>query len=393
MAHHPTPPKTILIVEDDGITAARIEDILSDRGYATTSVGSGEEAVALAKHSPPDLALMDIHLYPEMDGVTAAEQIRAIGDTPVIFLTAYSDDALLRRARATAPHGYLIKPVRDRELLATLEMALYKHETDRQIQAERERLAAERREMEKQRHYSQKMESLGIMAGAMAHHFNNLLSVILGHTEMLQSDPATPPSLQNSLNEILKAGTRAGEIIEQMMIFRGQFPWKRRAVNLTDLVREIWPMVEWSAGPRVALHRDLDGALPTALLDPHRIQQVVISLTANAAEAIGDEGGQITVRTGRLMLHPSDPDLSESLRPEGSGPDPCIFLSVTDTGEGMDEQTRKKIFDPFFTTRFQGRGLGLSAVLGIVRGHGGTVKVLSRPGSGTTVQILFPEAV
>ncbi len=121
--------KKILIVEDDGITAARITDVLSERGYAATSVGSGEEALAAAAAAPPDLTLMDVHLSREMDGVTTAERIRAIRDMPIIFLTAYSDDALLQRAKTAAPDGYLIKPVRARELLATLEMALYRHET------------------------------------------------------------------------------------------------------------------------------------------------------------------------------------------------------------------------------------------------------------------------
>lgn len=120
--------KTILVVENDGIAAARITDALSSRGYLTQTAGSGEEAIAAVAASQPDLTLMDVHLSGEMDGVTAAQHIHAISDIPIVFLTAYSDDALLQRAKSTTPHGYLIKPVRDRELLATLEMALCRHE-------------------------------------------------------------------------------------------------------------------------------------------------------------------------------------------------------------------------------------------------------------------------
>jgi len=381
-------PKKILIVEDDGIIASRIADVLSDRGYAATSVASGEEAVAAATEAPPDLTLMDVHLSRKMDGVTAAERIRAVRDIPVVFLTAFSDDALLQRAKQAAPHGYLIKPVRDRELLATLEMALYKHETDQRIQKERERMEAERRELAERLQAIQKMESLGTMAGAVAHHFNNLLSVILGHTEMIQSDPAADPGLQHSLNEILKAGLRAREITRRILIYRGKFPVTAGAVDLSALVREMWPMIQIAAGPKATFRRELDDALPAASLDPDRVRQVLVNLTANAAEAIGDGPGTITVRTGSLRADASF--FSEPYHSDAAGPGRYVFLSVTDTGEGMDPETRKKIFDPFFTTRFQGRGLGLPAVLGIARAHDGGVKVLSRPGSGTTIQVLFP---
>lgn len=384
------PQKQILIVENDGIIASRIADVLTDRGYAARSAASGEEAVAAAKAAPPDLTLMDIHLSREMDGVTAAERIRAIHDAPVVFLTAFSDDALLQRAKRASPHGFLIKPVRDRELLATLEIALYKHETDQRLQREREKIEAERRELAERLQYVRKMESLGTMGGAVAHHFNNLLSVILGHTEMIQYDPATDPSLQKALNEILKAGMRAREIIQEILVHQGKFPVRAGSVNLSELAREMWPMIETAAGRRADLRRELDDGLPRAALDPDRVRQAVVHLVSNAAEAIGDGPGTITVRTGALQADASF--FSEPYQSDRAVPGPYVFVSVADTGEGMAPEIREKIFDPFFTTRFQGRGLGLPAVLGIARAHGGGVKVVSRPGSGTTIQVLFPAA-
>src|SRR5512143_1739028 len=138
-----TTPKRILIAEDDGIIAARLQSILTKMGYIVPAVvASGEEALRRAAEAPPDLALMDIRLAGDIDGIQAGGQMHARWGTPLIYLTAYMDDSLLQRARATEPYGYLVKPIQDRELRATIEIALYRHRTDRQLRESEERYRA-----------------------------------------------------------------------------------------------------------------------------------------------------------------------------------------------------------------------------------------------------------
>jgi PAS domain S-box-containing protein len=249
--------------------------------------------------------------------------------------------------------------------------------------AEAERLAFERRLLE-----TQKLESLGVLAGGIAHDFNNLLMGVLGNASLALMDLPPESPAEYSLHQIEDAARRAAELTRQMLAYAGKGQFVVQPIDLNAIVEEMSRLAHVSFGKSVALQRRLDQDLPLVEADAAQMRQVVMNLVINASEAIGDAAGTITLTTGVQRLTSAylastylAPDL-----PSGS----YIYLEVADTGNGMDAATLARIFEPFFTTRFTGRGLGLSAVLGIVRGHRGALQVRSEPGRGTTFTIFLP---
>ena len=255
----------------------------------------------------------------------------------------------------------------------------------------RKRAERERRALEEKIQKTQKLESLGVLAGGIAHDFNNLLMGILGNADLalLRMPPESPgrPNVQ----AIDTAAQRAADLTNQLLAYSGAGRFVVERVDLNRLVEETAGLLRTVISKKVVLRFALAPDLPPVEADATQIRQVVMNLITNASEAIEDRNGMVTVSTGVLeadRAYLSGTYLDESL-PEGR----YVYLEVSDTGCGMDEETRARIFDPFFTTKFTGRGLGLAAVLGIVRGHGGAIKVYSEPGRGTSVKVLLPEAL
>ena len=235
---------------------------------------------------------------------------------------------------------------------------------------------------------SQKLESLGVLAGGIAHDFNNLLSGILGGASLALMDlPPDSPAV-DWLHKIEESTLRAADLCRQMLAYAGKGQLSVRSLDLSRLIREMGHLLETSVSKKTALVYDFAEGLPAIEADATQLRQVVLNLITNASEAIRHESGTVTVRTGLTECNRKtliESYLGDEL-PEGS----YVFLEVTDTGTGMDEKTREKIFNPFFTTKFTGRGLGLSAVLGIVRSHKGTIRVTSEAGKGSTFTVFFP---
>ena len=257
-----------------------------------------------------------------------------------------------------------------------------------QVDAQEERQALERKVLQ-----AQKLESLGVLAGGIAHDFNNLLQAIMGYAEIGALDlPEDHPSA-DSLDQIQQAAHRASELTAQMLAFSGQGHFRLAAVNLSREVEGMAQLMQSSISKRVSLEMNLDMDLPPVTVDPAQLQQVILNLLTNASEAMDDQDGRIFLATGIVQ---ADQTLLENnlvtFDPEESSPEPGKygFIEVRDTGCGMDHQTRQRMFEPFFTTKFTGRGLGMAAVQGIVRGHQGILQVESEPGQGTTVRIMFP---
>ncbi|MBI2354127.1 MAG: response regulator [Deltaproteobacteria bacterium] len=255
---------------------------------------------------------------------------------------------------------------------------------------ERKLIEAERRKLEAQVLHAQKLESLGVLAGGIAHDFNNILMTILGHAElaMLRLNPASPA--RDNLLSIEQAAQRAADLSRQMLAYSGKGKFVVEVVELGDLVTEMTHMLEVSISKKAILRFNLAANLPPVEVDATQIRQVLMNLVINASEAIGDKSGVIAITTGAMRCESgylSDIRFDEQL-PEGL----YVFVEVADTGCGMDRDTLSRIFDPFFTTKFTGRGLGMAAVLGIVRGHRGAVKIYSEPGKGTTFKVLLPAA-
>lgn len=236
--------------------------------------------------------------------------------------------------------------------------------------------------------HAQKLESLGILAGGIAHDFNNLLMGILGGADLALMEMSPQAPGRECIDVIQKSAVRAAELCHQMLAYSGKGKFVVRPINLSELVEEMSHLLEVSISKRAVLKYHFAENLPLVEVDATQIRQVVMNLIMNASDAIGDKSGVITVSTGAIE---ADKDYLSETYLDDDLPEGCyVYVEVSDTGCGMDEETKSRIFDPFFTTKFTGRGLGLAAVLGIVRGHRGALKIYSQVGRGTTMKVLFP---
>jgi PAS domain S-box-containing protein len=256
--------------------------------------------------------------------------------------------------------------------------------------SERKRAEEEQRRLEEKLRQTQKLESLGVLAGGVAHDFNNLLTAILGYASLAQQEAPPGSPQQSYLDEVLQAGRRAAELCQQMLAYAGRGRFVVGPVDLSRLIEDLSPLLGASLPKLAVLSFQLAPGLPPVEGDAAQLRQVVLNLLLNAAEAVGEGAGAVTVRT-RLVRHDAaDPGAAFQGAELHDGE--YVALEVADTGCGMDGATRQRAFEPFFTTKFTGRGLGLAAVLGIVRSHRGGVRIESEPGRGTTVRVLLPPA-
>ena len=253
---------------------------------------------------------------------------------------------------------------------------------------ERRRAEQQQQLLQAQLLQMQKLESLGLLAGGIAHDFNNILTAILGGASTaLLTIPVENPA-HGDLEIVIGAAHRAASLTRQMLAYSGKAMVEIRRLNLSTHVREITTLLETTIPKKVQLRLELQPDLPAIEADVAQVQQVVMNLVINAAEAIGDQQGTVLVATGVQFIDASY--AAPLFASEGLTPGDYVFLEVHDTGSGMDEATVSRIFDPFFSTKFSGRGLGLAAVLGIVRAHRGAIKVYSNLGHGTTFKVFFP---
>jgi PAS domain S-box-containing protein len=253
---------------------------------------------------------------------------------------------------------------------------------------ERKQIEAERLEMERRLLHTQKLESLGVLAGGIAHDFNNLLMVILGYADLslFELSPVSP--VRPKIEEIIKASHRAADLCRQMLAYSGKGQFVVEHMYLNEVVQEMIHMLKTSISKKVLLNLNLEKMTPLIEGDPAQIRQVIMNLVINGSEAIGDKSGVVTVSTGARYC--DDDYLQETFHVDSLTAGLYVSVEISDTGCGMDRETQSRIFEPFFTTKFTGRGLGMSAVLGIMRGHKGGLKVYSEPGKGTTFRLLFP---
>lgn len=254
--------------------------------------------------------------------------------------------------------------------------------------SEQKRLSDERKRIEEQMLHAQKLESMGILAGGIAHDFNNILTAIIGNAELaLMSLNPESPALEN-LQRIEKAAGRASDLAKQMLAYSGKGRFVIQSIDANRLLEEMLHMLQVSISKKAVLRLNLHQPLPAVEADATQLRQVIMNLVINASEAIGEKSGVIAISSGCMECDSNylknvwlDENLVDGL---------YVYLEIADTGCGMDKDTMAKIFDPFFTTKFTGRGLGMAAVLGIVRGHKGAIKVYSEPEKGSSFKILLP---
>ncbi|HEX7088379.1 MAG TPA: response regulator [Vicinamibacterales bacterium] len=352
---------------------------------------------------PPDLR--------ERIVATPVEEHLKIGplETSVIALpdlaSAAGDHRTLREAAAAGFRSLAVaRMMHDGELMGIVAIGEYEHRefsdddlallqgvADQGAVAIRSaRLLEQQRRAEEQMRNAQKLESLGVLAGGIAHDFNNLLVGVLGNAGLaLLELPEDSPARQ-AIRDIEISAQRAAELTRQMLAYSGRGTFRVEPVDLSALVEEMSQLLRRVITKQAHLSLRLDRNLPAVVADATQLRQVVMNLITNASDALEERPGTIRLETGvvhadRRML--ASMYLNEEL-PEGR----YVWLEVSDTGIGMDADTAARLFDPFFTTKFTGRGLGLAAVLGIVRGHRGAISLQSTPGLGTTFRVLLPAA-
>lgn len=386
----------IMIVEDNTTVAEDCRECLENIGYTVTSVvGSGEEAVRRAETDRPDAVLMDIKLRGEMDGVEAAMEIRARLDIPVLFLTAYSDDNLLQRAKQAGSYGYLIKPFEGRELEAMLEMTLQRASEEKERRIMAERLQASEKKLKQ---YSERLEALvqertraleeaqaallvkerlavlGHFAGSISHELRNPLGAIGGsvfylNTKLADSDENTLIHLGRINNNVNKAT----DIIESMAnLCRMQRP-KTQKHNLVDVVSaslrggDIPDTVEVRLQvPETDLFVDVDD---------QQIRMALNNIIQNAVQAM-EYAGKLAI----TMQKASD------------GRQDMLELAIADTGPGIAPEKLDQVFEPLYSTKTHGIGFGLSITQKIIENHGGAIRAENAPDGGAVFIIVLPQA-
>lgn len=395
--------------------------------FALTLASQGEEAVDLVRaamemEQPFAVAFLDIRMPPGIDGIETARRLWQIDpELQVVICSAYSDYSWSdMAAKLGAPERWVLlkKPFENIEVLqlaasltekrslqqvanarrADLER-LVAERTERlqrtlaQLEresAERTRAEEERRAFERKFEQAQRLESLGVLAGGVAHDFNNILTGILGRAALARDRVAAGSELAGHLRAIELCARRAAELCEQMLAYAGRTRGDTCDIDVNQLVRETQALVEAAVARDIEFGFDLESAAPVVQGDAARLRQVIMNVLLNAAEALGAGPRRVSLSTRTRGLR--DEELAGLTFADGARPDDFAVIQVSDTGGGMDAETMRRIFEPFFTTKFEGRGLGLCAVLGIVRSHGGALEVRSVPGEGTTFRVFLPLA-
>jgi signal transduction histidine kinase len=363
-------PLTVLIVEDSEEDTDLLVLELRRAGYSP-NYKRVDTPLALAEALDEqhwDLVLSDYSM-PQMTMRKALDMVMERSmDVPFLIVSAtIGEEAAVEAMRAGA-HDYILK-----DRLSRLAPAVRRELKEAEVRRNK-------RSLEEQFRQAQKLESLGLLAGGVAHDFNNLLTGILGNASLVLELLSPPEPERSMLHDVIRASERAAELTRQLLAYAGKGRFVVQPVDLSLLVREISELVRSSIPRQAEVRMDLQPDLPLVEADASQLQQLIMNLVINAAEALGDETGLVEITTG-VRHQPQDVDGNAGL---------YVYLRVHDTGCGMDETTKSQIFDPFFTTKFTGRGLGLAATQGIVRSHNGTIHVESRPGAGSTFYVFLP---
>ncbi|MEN3953172.1 response regulator [Iodidimonas sp. SYSU 1G8] len=365
----------IMVVEDERIVALHLRQQLEKLGYEVPAVvSSGQQALDRVGRERPDLILMDIKIDGDMDGIETASRLPSDNPIPVVYLTAYSEEATLARARETQPHGYLLKPFSERELHATIQMAL-----------ERKKAETARSEQEERTHQTQKLEAIGQLAGGVAHDFNNLLAVIQGNLELMK-DLAPSPELSDMIQDALRAASRGASLTQQLLAYSRRQPLLPQVLDLPALVADLTKLLRRLLDETIDIHTRMPSGMWKIRADQSQLESALLNLAVNARDAMPG-GGTLTISGMNADITAPDPDIHGEMQAGA-----YAALAVGDTGTGMPDDIVAKALEPFFTTKplGKGTGLGLSQVLGFVRQSQGGLKIETRPDHGTTVYLYFP---
>lgn len=381
-------PIRVLLVEDNPLDAELFREFLADTSKQMDYELEHVDRLALALQrlgkGDIDVVFLDF-LLPDSDGFKSLGNLKAHAPhVPVILLTGLDDDAAGLRAIQEGAQDYLVKgQIDERTIWRILRYAIERKRIQEKIE--------EQGRLDVRVQQAQRAESLSVLAGGIAHDYNNLLTGILGNAALALAELPSGSPTRPLVQEIQVAAERAGHLTQQMLAYSGKHAFDVRRVNLDEMIREMTPLLDAAVSKHAVIRYRLSGDSGAVEADPGQLQQVLVSLVSNASEAIEDDQGLVTISTRQVEV--TDPAQFEApyMRRKLT-PGKYASIMVKDTGCGMNRQVLEKIFDPFFTTKFIGRGLGLASVLGIVRGHRGAVHVTSEVGKGTVFEILLPLA-
>jgi two-component system cell cycle sensor histidine kinase/response regulator CckA len=373
-----TVPLKVLIVEDSEEDADLIVLELKRGGFDPIyrRVDTAEGMSKALAEDEWDLVLSDFSM-PHFSVREALGMLQDKGvDVPFVIVSATIGEEAAVEAMKAGAHDYILK-----HRLGRLVPAV-----SRELKESAVRI--ERRNLEEQLRHAQKLESLGLLAGGVAHDFNNLLTGILGNASLVLEIVNAEPDVRSMLQDIIRASERAADLTRQLLAYAGKGKFVIEPVDASALVRDISELLRCSVPRSVDLALQLHPDLPSIEGDASQIQQLVMNLILNAVEATGERPGIVRVTTSiRQVKHG---DRVGHFRPDPPQAGTYVSIEVMDDGCGMSDMVRAQIFDPFFTTKFTGRGLGLAAALGIVRGHNGAIGVESVEGSGSSFTVLLP---
>jgi signal transduction histidine kinase len=397
----------ILVVDDDANNLSVVRDSLTGFNYTVLVAEDGESAVSRADYAHPDLILLDI-MMPGMDGYETCcllKRQESTRDIPVIFMSALAGAGHKVLGLETGGVDYVTKPFQQDELLARVRVHLSIRELNRRLKEANELLEArveartmdlananrvlekeiaERQAAQEQLMQSQKMETIGTLAGGVAHDFNNILTAIMGFGSILRVKLEGEIALAQYADNILSAADKAAKLTHSLLAFSRKHLLETKPEEVNEIVKTIDKILHRVIGDDIELRCSLAPEELVIMGDDSQIEQVLMNLAVNGRDAMPD-GGVLSLRTERVELLEELPGVS--LKP-GS----YARITVSDTGCGIDEDIRQRIFEPFFTTKDAGKGtgLGLSIVYGIIRQHGGKVTVESEVGQGTSFRIYLP---
>jgi len=363
----------VLIVDDDVDFAESLEEVLMTMGYVTRTAATAEEALAVLEEFGAQVALVDVRLG-SSDGVELMDRLRERQpDLICVMMTGFAAVESSVGALRRGAYDYMIKPLSPMDVEATLVRCFEKLHGE----AEKQQLRQ-----------TQRLEAVGRLAGGVAHDFNNVVTAIMLNADALRDSLGDDASQLEQVEEIIDAARHASSLTSQLLAFsRGQ-DLEPQVVDLNAVVRSVESMLRRLIGERIDLVIQLDPAIGNTMVDPMQLEQALVNLAINARDAM-PTGGQLAIRTANI-----EPGTEGPWRHDGDVlSDSYVMLTVSDTGSGLDAETRGRVFEPFFSTKEvgQGTGLGLSTVYGFVTQSGGHIEVDSEPERGTTFAIYLPQ--
>lgn len=373
----PQPQPHVLVVDDDEIMRSAARESLSEADFSVSEAENGVMAMQALEKRRPDIILLDV-MMPEMDGFATARAVRQKAGyemVPILIMTALDDLESINHAYEAGATDFITKPI---NWVILVQRVRYMTRYVQMMNAQKQ--------LQTELQQAQKLEAVATLAGGVAHDFNNILHVVQGSAELMQirQPDGAPP--MDELGDIIQAVDRGGKLVRQLLTYSRKVKSEKRPIQLNHRVNQISQLLQRTIPKMIAIECRLEEDLLWVNGDEVQMEQVLMNLAINAKDAMPN-GGKLLIETANVR-HPKKRGLPTS----ATAPLNWVRLSVSDTGHGMDQDTRRHVFDPFFSTKAPGKGtgLGLSMVHGIVHNHDGRIVCHSLPGKGTDFHIFLP---